>query len=49
MSAVKGKNMFNSINLLCVIIISPMVAYLLGALVFSLFECECAKSQQNNN
>lgn len=39
--------MFNPMNLLCLMIVSPMAAYLVAALMFSVFECQQAKTEEN--
>ena len=38
--------MFNPLDLLCLMIISPMVAYMVGAFLFSAFECKYSKTKQ---
>jgi len=39
--------MFQPLNLLCLVIISPMVAYILGAFLFSALECKQLKTEEN--
>jgi glycerol-3-phosphate acyltransferase PlsY len=36
--------MFNPLQILLVIVVTPMLAYLLGALIFAVLECEKLKS-----